>query len=71
MHARQDILCGISKVAFEIPHKIYYSYMTGVYFMEIRQFQELLDLRAHKCFWNNPLVRVCACVLHWWGAIGM
>ena len=28
-----DILCEISKVPFEIPHKIYYPYFDNVYFM--------------------------------------
>ena len=53
----QEILCGISKGTFEIPHKISYPYIErcDVYTTKLK-FQELLDLRAHKCFWNAPLV---------------
>ena len=39
-----EILCGISKGTFEIPHKISYAYIQRCGF----------DLRAHKCFWNAP-----------------
>ena len=49
-----DILCGISKVPFEIPHKISYPYIERYDFYAILKFLELLDLRAHKCFWNAP-----------------
>ena len=48
----QDILCGISKVPFEIPHKISYPYIERYDFYTTCKFLELLDLRAHKCFWN-------------------
>ena len=51
-----DILCGISKGTFEIPHKISYPYIGRFHFHTKLKFQELLDLRAHKCFWNAPLV---------------
>ena len=50
----QDILCGISKGTFEIPHKISYPYMERYDFYSKLEFWELLDLRAHKCFWNAP-----------------
>ena len=43
-----DILCGISKVPFEIPLKLSQPYN------ERCRFYELLDLRAHKCFCNPP-----------------
>ena len=51
-----DILCGISKGNFEIPHKISYPYIERCGFYSQVKIQELLDLRAHKCFWNAPLV---------------
>ena len=48
-----DILYGISKVPFEIPHKISYPYIERynliLYNIEILR---LLDLRAHMHFWN-------------------
>ena len=49
------ILCGISKVPFEIPHKISHPYIKRCVFYWDVKIQELLDLRAHKCFWNAPL----------------
>ena len=52
----KDILGGISKVPFEIPHKIFYPYIERWWFYTILNISELLDLRAHKCFWNAPLV---------------
>ena len=50
----QEILCGISKGTFEIPHKIShpYMYIERCGFYSLVQIKELLDLRAHKCFWN-------------------
>ena len=51
----QDILCGISKVPFEIPHKISYPYIERYDFYTTLKFYELLDLRAHMRFWNAPL----------------
>ena len=51
----QDILCGISKVPFEIPHKISYPYIERYEFYTTLKFEELLDLRAHMRFWNAPL----------------
>ena len=50
----QDILCGISKVPFEIPHKISCPYIERFAFYTTSKFWELLHLRAHKCFWNAP-----------------
>ena len=50
-----DILCGISKGTFEIPHKISYPYIERCEFYSQVKFSELLDLRAHKSFWNAPL----------------
>ena len=47
-----DILCGISKVPFEIPHKISYPYIERCDFYATLNFQELLDLRAQLPFWN-------------------
>ena len=49
-----DVLCGISKVPFEIPHKISYPYIERCDFYATLKFQELLDLRAHMRFWNAP-----------------
>ena len=43
----QNILCGISKGTFEIPHKKSYPYIE-------RCEERGEDLRAHKCFWNAP-----------------
>ena len=50
-----DILCGISKVPFEIPHKISYPYIERCDFYTTLKLYELLDLRAHMRFWNAPL----------------
>ena len=43
-----DILCGISKVPFEIPHKISDPYI------EICNFYTTLNLGAHHRFSNAP-----------------
>ena len=51
-----DILCGISKGTFEIPHKISYQYIERCGFYSQVKILELLDLRAQKCFWNAPLI---------------
>ena len=51
-----DIWCGISKGTFDIPHKIAYPYIERCRFYLQVKIQELLDLRAHKCFWNAPRV---------------
>ena len=52
----QDILCGISKVPFEIPHKISYPYIEKSIFHLYVKILGLLDLRPQKCFWNALLV---------------
>ena len=52
----QDIVCAISKGTSEIPHKISYPYNERYSLNTKLNFLELLDLRAHKCFWNAPLV---------------
>ena len=49
-----DILCGISKGTFEIPHKISYSYIERCNFDTVLKFYEFLDLRTSKHFWNAP-----------------
>ena len=47
------ILYGISRVPFEIPHKISYPHIeTCNFFYKMLKFQELSDLRARKQFWN-------------------
>ena len=51
-----DILCGISMGTFEIPHKISHPYIERCGFYSQTNIQELLDLRAHKCFWNAPRI---------------
>ena len=65
-----DILCGISKGTFEIPHKKSYPYIEGCDFYATLKCQELLDLRAHTRFWNAPLVtqiiRVSATIVFTW-----
>ena len=48
----KDILCGISKGTFEIPHKISYPYIERCGFYSQVKIEELLNLRAHKCFWS-------------------
>ena len=70
----QDILCGISKGTFEIPHKISHPYIERCGFYSPAKIQELLDLRAEKCFWNAPLNWYCelsnnqlSLILHTWG----
>ena len=50
----KDILCGISKGTFEIPYKISCPYIERCNFYTSSKFEELLDLRAHKRFWNVP-----------------
>ena len=47
-----DILCGISKVPFEIPRKMSNPYIERYDFYPTLNFKELLDLRAHICFWT-------------------
>ena len=37
-----------------LPHKISYPYIERYDFYTTWKFQELLDLRAHTCFWNAP-----------------
>ena len=44
---------------FEIPHKISYPYIERWWFHTMLKIQELLDLRARKCFWNGPLAAIC------------
>ena len=43
-----DILCGISKGTFVIPHKISYPYIERCRFLSTGEY-----LRARKCFWNK------------------
>ena len=45
-------LCETSRVPFEIPHKISYSYIERYAFYSTLKFYDLLDLRAHMHFWN-------------------
>ena len=52
----QDISSGISKVPFEIPHKMSYPYIERSAFNSQMKILELLDLRARKPFWNAPQV---------------
>ena len=47
-----DILRGISKVPFEIPHKISDPYIERYDFYTTSKFSELLDLTAHTRYWN-------------------
>ena len=56
------ICCGISKGTFQ--HKISYSYAEWCVFYWQMQIDGLLDLRAHKCFWNTPWPQA-ACVQCW------
>ena len=53
-----DILCGISKGTFEIPHKISYPYLERCRFYLQVKILELLELRALTRFWNAPLVHL-------------
>ena len=50
----KDILSGISKVHFEIPHKISYRYIERCVFYPGVKISELFDLIARKRFWNAP-----------------
>ena len=52
----EDILSGISKGTFEIPHKISYPHIERCNFYTTLQFEELLDSRARKYFWKAPQV---------------
>ena len=47
------ILCGFSKVPFEIPQKISYPYSIErcVFYPQVK-ISELLELRVRKHFWN-------------------
>ena len=51
-----DILCGISKVPFEIPHKLSYPYTKNVYFIQRWQFKSHWDILnwilRNKLQWN-------------------
>ena len=49
-----NILCGISMVSFEIPHKISYPYIERYVFYSEVKIRELLVLGALKHFWNGP-----------------
>ena len=42
------------KGTFKILHKISYPYIERCRFYSQVKIEELLDLRAHKCFWNAP-----------------
>ena len=46
----QDILCGISKGTFEIPHKRAYPYIERWAFHFKVEIEELLDLTARRRF---------------------
>ena len=46
----QDILCG--KVPFDIPHKTSCPYIETCELYSEAKIKELLDLRAHKCFYK-------------------
>ena len=54
-----DILCGILKGIFEIPHKISYPYIERCVFDIEAKFQEFFGLGAGKCIWNGPKVNKC------------
>ena len=66
----KDILCGISKVSFEIPHKISDPYIERWWFYTVLKIWELLDLRGHKCFWNASQYHTIAATegdsRNWW-----
>ena len=51
----KDILCAISKVPFEIPHKISYTYIDSCRFYPQVKILKPLDVTAYTCFWNAPL----------------
>ena len=51
-----DILCGISKGAFESPLKISDPHIKRCGFLSQVNILELLDLRVHRWFWNTPLI---------------
>ena len=52
----QCISCGILKVPFKIPHKIFYPYIERCAFYSQVKSYVLLDLRASILFWNAPCV---------------
>ena len=43
-------------VPFEIPQKLSYPYIERCRFYPQVKIWKLLDLKAHKCFWNAPLI---------------
>ena len=60
-----DILCGISKAPFEIPHKISYPYIERYEFYTTLKFYKLLDLRAHMRFWNARRLQIVIDIRAW------
>ena len=51
---KQDMLCEISKVTFEIPHKTSYPYHERCVVCLVKKIVELQGLQARKRFWNTP-----------------
>ena len=49
-----SILCGISKVPFEIRHKIFYPYFEKWPFYTMLKIQKNSHLIARMRFWNAP-----------------
>ena len=49
-----DILCGISKVPFEIPHKISYSYIERYDFYTTLEFLRALRFKSSYAFLKRP-----------------
>ena len=59
------ILCGISKVSFEITHKISSPYIERrVFHLDIK-IQELLDLKSCEHFQNAPLLHPLLSWSYW------
>ena len=57
------IFCAeFQRVPFEISHKISYPYIERRGFYSQVEIEELLDLRTHKCFWNDQKILSCL----WW-----
>ena len=57
-----DILCWISKVPFEIPHKISYSYIERYVFLYNIEISRALRFKGSYAFLKRPPRRIILCM---------
>ena len=62
-HMGKIFCVEFQRVPFEIPHKLSYPHIERCWFYSQVKIEELLDLKAHKCFWNVPLVRTLIVIM--------